>query len=200
MATSSFASGTKGRAFRGRIGSESSKSTSSSRTTPSPWRAPAEGWVWSSAGWPRRLTAAGSGSRTTSPGAPRLDWGCGRPVAPLFQLFQGARPIVLEQLGQGAIREQLPARLASRAVVGFVFGVHNPLNRRAANRARLSEFAVHRHFLSKCGDLLWKFVAGFLAQSLRPFEQRLASGVVEPNLLLLAELKGKLDRREFRAM
>src|SRR5258708_8826654 len=200
MATSSVASETKGRAFRRRIGSEYSKSTSSSRTTPSHWRAPAEGWVWSFAGWPRRPTAAGSGSRTTSLGAPRLDCGCGRPVDPLFQLFQRARPIVLEQLGQGTIREQLSTGLASRAVVGFVLGVHNPLNRRAANRAGLSEFAVHRHFLSKCGDMLGKFVAGLLAQSLCPLEQRLPTSLLEANLLLLAELKGELDRREFRPM
>ncbi len=59
---------------------------------------------------------------------------------------------------------------------------------------------MHRHFLAKCGDVFRKFVAGLRAQSLRPLEQRLASGMVEPNLLLLAELKGKLDRREFRAV
>ena len=51
--------------------------------------------------------------------------------------------------------------LAGGAVVHFVFGVADPLDRRPADRARLAVPAVHGHPLPKCSDLLREPVSGF---------------------------------------
>ena len=63
----------------------------------------------------------------------------------LLQLLQRPRPIVFEQSRQTSIRQKFPARLAFRAVVGFVFRVDDALHRRAADRAGLAVLAVHGH-------------------------------------------------------
>jgi hypothetical protein len=45
-----------------------------------------------------------------------------------LQLLQGPRPVIFEQSRQAPIRQQFPAGLALRAVVGFIVCVDNALD------------------------------------------------------------------------
>ena len=55
-----------------------------------------------------------------------------------FKFFESPRPILLEQMRKGTVCEQAAARLATRAVIGFVIGIANALHLGAAARARPS--------------------------------------------------------------
>ena len=77
---------------------------------------------------------------------------CSRRAAQLLELFEGPRPVPLQETRERTIREELSPGLAGRAVVAFVCGVADPLHWRTASRAR---FAL----ASSCPA----FDAGFLA-------------------------------------
>ena len=65
-------------------------------------------------------------------------------VAPAqgLELFQSARPVLLEQARKRAVRQELAARLADGAVIGLVIGVADALHLGAAARARLAVAAL----------------------------------------------------------
>src|SRR5688572_32032077 len=96
--------------------------------------------------------------------------------APLFQLelFNRARPVVFQQPRQRTVRENLAARLTSRAIVGLVLGVADALHCGSAYRAGLAEPAMHRHAFAKRGDTFGEGSARLGAQVLRPFPEHRA--------------------------
>src|ERR1700733_3620678 len=95
--------------------------------------------------------------------------------APLqrLQFIQRPRPIGAKQPRQGPIREHPAARLALRAIIGFVVGIANALHRLAAARARQPIAPMHRHVFTKRGHLFGKGLTRLRAQPLDPDPQRL---------------------------
>lgn len=73
-----------------------------------------------------------------------------------FELVDRLGPVIFQQSGQRTVGENATIGLTAGAIVTFVFGIADPLNRGPTNRTRLFEFAVDRHFGSKCGDSLRK--------------------------------------------
>ena len=71
-----------------------------------------------------------------------------------LQFLQGARPILLQEAGKGAVGQQAAAGLAGGAVVGLVAGVADALDFCAAARTRLIIAAMHCHLGPECGDVL----------------------------------------------
>src|SRR5205807_8337 len=116
--------------------------------------------------------------------------GCGKARLPLFQR---PGPVLLQQTRQGPIREHPPAGLTRGTIVHLVFGVADPLDRRAAHRTRLAIPAVHRHLLAERRDSLGETVPRRFAQALDPGAQRVLRGVVEPFDFLCRELGGQLE-------
>src|SRR5262249_28117423 len=106
---------------------------------------------------------------------------------PLLELLEGLRPVATQELRQRAVREELPTRLARRAVVGFVLGVDDPLDRRAAVGARLPVSAVHGHALAERRDLLRKRPLGVSAEALDPLAEDGARRPVEARDLLVRQ-------------
>src|SRR5205807_2119472 len=80
--------------------------------------------------------------------------------------------VLLQQTRQGPIREHPPAGLTRGTIVHLVFGVADPLDRRAAHRTRLAIPAVHRHLLAERRDSLGETVPRRFAQALDPGAQR----------------------------
>ena len=111
--------------------------------------------------------------------AARWPGGPGGPVGALglvaALILEVFRPVALEKPRQRSVGEELPAGLASRAVVAFVVGVDNPLHRRTADRAWLFEASVDRHRFAERRHLFWEPPAGLSTQSINPFQQRAAS-------------------------
>ena len=75
----------------------------------------------------------------------------------MLELVDATWPIALQQTGERAIGEQAPSGLADRAVVRFIFGVHDALQAElakaepdlaavaaAADAARTANASVHR--------------------------------------------------------
>ena len=85
-----------------------------------------------------------------------------------FEFVEGTRPVGAEQPRQAAIGEELAAGLAGGAVVGFVVGVSNTLNGRAAPRAGLAEAAVNCHFRTECSDAFGKLFPGLGDEAVHP--------------------------------
>src|SRR5205085_5894824 len=67
----------------------------------------------------------------------------------LFELVQRSRPVLFQQPRQRAVREQPSARLAIRAVVGFICRIDDALDRCAAVGTRLPVTTVNRHAFAK---------------------------------------------------
>src|SRR3954468_21786826 len=78
----------------------------------------------------------------------------------LFPGIHGLGPILPEQTAQGAVGQHFAAGLAAGAVVDLIFGVADPLDRGATNRAGLAEAPVHRHTGPKRRYLLGEIVGG----------------------------------------
>src|SRR5947209_5496698 len=95
----------------------------------------------------------------------------------LLQLFNRTWPIVFQQTGERSIGQQLAGGLAARAVIGFIFCVHDALDHRATDGTRLSMPAMNGHAFSKGCYLFRKAFADFLPESLGPFEQGLSRGL-----------------------
>ncbi len=86
----------------------------------------------------------------------------------LFHFFEGGRPIITEEFGEGPIPEEFASGLTARAVVGRAFSVYDALDRRPTPGAGLTELSVRRHRLVECGDLLGKLVTELDAEALDP--------------------------------
>src|SRR5580692_1254379 len=85
-----------------------------------------------------------------------------------FEFVEGARPVGAEQPRQAAVGEDFAACLAGGTVVGFVVGVSNTLNGRAATRAGLAEAAVDCHFRTECSDAFGKLFSGLGGEAVCP--------------------------------
>src|SRR3954468_3673145 len=79
------------------------------------------------------------------------------------ELVDRARPILLQQPREGAIREEFSVGLASSTIVGLVVCISNSLNWRATHRAGLSVFPVNRHLVAERRDLRGKIAFRFFA-------------------------------------
>src|SRR5690606_32111850 len=115
-----------------------------------------------------------------------------------FQLLERARPVLPQQLREGAIMQEAPAGLAAGAVVGLVLAVDDSLDGGATMGARLAVPPVYLHPRVERGDLLWKAVARFGGEQLGPFPEQALRRLVEGCDLLVAELRRSLHRGELR--
>src|SRR5207249_4175194 len=100
----------------------------------------------------------------------------------------------LEEPRQGAVREELAARLAARAVVAFVLGVDDALHGGVAYGTGLAVAPVDRHAVAKGSDFLRETLAGFGAQDVRPAAKRRARRLEEPPRFLGGERARELQR------
>src|SRR3972149_2394868 len=105
----------------------------------------------------------------------------------LLELFQTLRPVFSQQARERAVREELSAGLAARAVVRLVLGVGDPLNGSRAHGTGLPVPAVDRHFRPERRYLLRELVAGFRAQLIGPLDQGLPRRAVKPFGLLVGK-------------
>src|ERR1700742_2844357 len=96
-----------------------------------------------------------------------------------LKLFEGARPVGAEQARERAVGEDAAVGLACGAVVGFVVGVADALDGRAAARAGEVEAAVHGHLRTEGGDLLGEVFFCLRVEAVDPELKRLACGDVE---------------------
>src|SRR5207248_2360633 len=119
---------------------------------------------------------------------------------PSAELVDRSRPARFQKARQRAIGEDGASGLTARAVVRFVFGVDDALHGRAANRTRLSEFAVHRHLRTERGHPRRKVLAGFGAQANRPLVEDRACSAVQPGDLLGRKLLRQYERRQLRTV
>ena len=85
-----------------------------------------------------------------------------------FEFVERARPIGAEQPREAAVGKELAAGLAGRTVVGFVIGVSNTLNGRAATRTRLAKAAVNGHFGTECSHTFGKLFSGLGDEAVHP--------------------------------
>src|SRR5689334_13916961 len=95
----------------------------------------------------------------------------GSPGEAVLQLLQAPGPILAQQPGHAAVREEPPVGLAGGAIVGLVVGIADPLNRSAAHGTRLAEASMHGHALPKCGHGLRKAGSRLHPKSLSPLSQ-----------------------------
>src|SRR5260370_30839813 len=105
----------------------------------------------------------------------------------LSEFFRGFWPIVAQNSRQRAVGEQFPARLALRAIVGFIRRITNALNFCATARARLLVSTMHRHAFAKGRDFFRKLISRCCTQTLRPVPERLTRGLVKPLEFLTLE-------------
>src|SRR3954462_1108857 len=96
----------------------------------------------------------------------------GNDLAP-GQLVDRSRPILFQQSRQRAIGEQLAIGLTTRAVVGLVVGVADPLHRSSTDGTRLPELSVNGHLFAKRSHFRREVISGLLAQSLGPLDEYL---------------------------
>src|SRR5262249_26167175 len=116
------------------------------------------------------------------------------PSAIVSQLVDRSRPVLPEEPRQRPIGEDPPPGLATGAVVRFVVGIADSLNRRAAVRARLIEPPVHGHFLMKCRDVLGEAVSGLGPQPRDPLLQHRSAGLMQAINFLRLELARQCER------
>src|SRR5436190_7066261 len=122
------------------------------------------------------------------------------PTGGLFQLVDRARKRFLQQARQRAVGEDPAAGLATRAVVGLILGVDDPLHRGAADRAGLAVPAVDRHLLVKRGDFRRESGSGPRIEPLGPFDKNFPGRVIELLDLERLHLSGQCERRKARTM
>src|SRR5687767_5966381 len=82
----------------------------------------------------------------------------------LFHLLQRARPVLLQKARNRAIRKQAPFRLTRRAVIAFVFGINDALDRRLASRTGFPIPAMDRHLRAERRHLRREFLSGLRTQ------------------------------------
>src|SRR3989442_7225838 len=110
--------------------------------------------------------------------------------------FERSWPILLQETRQGAIGEQPPPGLATRAIVRLVRGVSNALHCCPTHGARLAVAAMDRHPFPERRHLLRKRVTGLRLQPLDPLGEGVAGGAVQPRRFLLTELRREFERGE----
>src|SRR3972149_2959018 len=111
----------------------------------------------------------------------------------LLELFQTLRPVFPQQARGRAVREELSAGLAARAVVRLVLGVGDPLDGSRAHGTGVPVPAVDRHFRPESGYLLREVVARVPAQLIGPLDQGLPRRAVEPLGLLFGKPGSPVD-------
>src|SRR2546423_10505193 len=109
------------------------------------------------------------------------------------ELVDRARPILFEKTREGAVSEQPPIGLAARTIVRLVVGVSNALHGRTTDRAWLTELAVYGHLFAEGSDFGWKLALRFLAQPVRPLDERFTRGFEETFYLLPGQARRVLD-------
>src|SRR6266850_2868096 len=110
--------------------------------------------------------------------------------------LQRAWPVVFEKARKRSVGQDTSARLATRAIVAFVLGVDDPLDRGAAHRTRLPEASVDGHRVMKRRDLLRKRPLQLPSQLINPDDQRRARRVVQPRDLVGTQRLRQLQRGE----
>ena len=73
-----------------------------------------------------------------------------------------------QQTRKAAVGEDFATGLASGAIVGFVVGISDSLNRAAAARTGLAEAAVNRHLRTERSHALREFRLCFSNKSISP--------------------------------
>jgi hypothetical protein len=117
-----------------------------------------------------------------------------------LQLLDRTRPVFFQQSRQGPVGEDFALGLALRAIVCFVRGVTDSLNRSLANRARHFESAMNRHAFAECRYLLGEAIAGLLNQTIGPVLKRCLRRDKKSRDLLNIKLLRELDRRQPRGV
>ena len=101
------------------------------------------------------------------------------------QLINRLRPIAMQQARESPVGKQPPSGLAAGAVVRLVLGVDDVLYGGAAVGAWFAVAAVDGEVGAERGDFLGESIDSLGAESLGPFEQRAARGVVEAGHLVV---------------
>ena len=114
----------------------------------------------------------------------------------LLELVYGTGPVGTEEAGERTVGQDAATGLAPGAIVGLVVGVPDPLDRRAADRARLAEPAVHRHPLAERRHLAREVVAGLGAEPVGPLHEDRTGRVMEPSHVGVGQSSGLLERRK----
>ncbi len=118
----------------------------------------------------------------------------------LFKFIDGLGPVSLEQTGQSTVGQQLAAGLAGRAIIGFVAGVANSLDRRVAIRTWFLITAMHGHLRSKCSYFGGEMLSGLGGKFLQPIPQSTLRGVEESLHRPVVETRSERERRQPRDM
>ena len=96
-----------------------------------------------------------------------------------FEFVEGAGPVGTEETGEAAVGKDFSVGLAAGAVVGFVVGVADALDGRAAGGAGLVEAAVDGHVGAEGSDFFGEGLGGFCREAGYPEIERVAGGGVE---------------------
>src|SRR6201996_3769597 len=115
-----------------------------------------------------------------------------------FQFVERARPVGAEESGERAVGEDAAVGLAGGAVVGFVVGVADALDGRAATWTGKIEVAVHGHFGTEGGDFFREAFLCLGVEAVDPELKSLARGGVETLPLVWRELLCLREWRELR--
>ena len=105
-------------------------------------------------------------------------------------------PVGFEEPGETAVGQDFAAGLAGGAVVGFVVGIADALDRGAADGARLLEAAVDGHFGAEGGYFFGKAGFGFGVEAVDPELHDLARGGEESIPLCWHKFLSQGDGRE----
>lgn len=85
-----------------------------------------------------------------------------------FQFIERAWPVFPQQARKTSVRQKLAAGLTDGAVVGFVVGIADALNRRATSWARQTKATMHCHFFPKRGHFLREARDRFSVEPIHP--------------------------------
>jgi hypothetical protein len=113
-----------------------------------------------------------------------------------FEFVEGARPVLAEDAGKGAIGEEFAVGLASGAVVGFVGGVTDALDFGVAARTGKFVAAVDGHAVAEGGNFFGEFAGGFGAEASGPACEAGADGFVQALDFGNGELLRERERRK----
>jgi hypothetical protein len=96
-----------------------------------------------------------------------------------FEFGEGAGPVSAEEAGEAAVGEEFAVGLAGGAVVSFVVGVADALDRIAATGAGKFVAAVDGHAFAEGGDFFGEFAGGFGAEASGPVGEAVADRFVK---------------------
>ena len=118
----------------------------------------------------------------------------------LLEFLNRFGPVGLEESRHRPIGKYLAVGLTSRAVVGFILSVDDPLHRRAALWAWLSKPAVNGHAGAKCRHLFRECTGRFLPQTVDPLKQSFLDGAEKVVGFRLGEFLRHAQRRHSGAV